>query len=347
METDASPRGAQVVVSPPAAHHGFDAATVYGLLDAGAPQRFVRLLLTTFPDPDAWRRGDPLPGEDLLWRGVSSKDPDTRPLVLGTVDYPWCLRALSSPPVLLLVDGDPALLAPAVCVTGSRVMGSLGRSVTDVVLDEMAALGASLVAGTESGVEEHSVRGALARGVSTVLVLSSGRLAAGERVDALRRDVLDAGGAVVTQFPHDVRASSFTLQATARLLAAFAAPLVVAEAGAPSAATGLAGEALRVGSPLLVPLPPRSMRREVGARGLLALADVAHVDDLGWGGDLLCRRGVNGFANAVAESGDEMRTMLRVLWWLRPRSVGDLVRRTPRVRDEAVASDPSGTGAAP
>ena len=333
METYASPRESQGIVSPTAAHHGFDPATVYGLLEAGAPQRFLRFLLTTFPGPDAWRRGDPLPGEDLRWRTVPPKDPGTRSLVLGFEDYPWCLRTLSPPPVLLLVDGDPTLLAPAVCVTGSRSMGALGRSVTDVVLDEMVALGASLVAGTESGVEEHAVRGALSRGVSTVLVLSSGRLAVGERVDALRRDVLDAGGAVVTQFPHDVRASSFTLQATTRLLAAFASPLVVAEAGAPSAATGLAGEALRVGSPLLVPLPPRSMRREVGARGLLALADVNHVDDLGWGGDLLCRRGVNGFANAVAETGDELRTLLSVLWWLRPRGVEDIARRrggTPR-----------------
>jgi hypothetical protein len=343
----ASPKESQGPVSPLTAHHGFDPSTVYGLLDAGAPQRFVRSLLATFPDPAAWRRGDPLPGEDRRWRSAPPKDPGTRSLVLGTEDYPWCLSTLASPPVLLLVEGDPSLLAPAVCVTGSRAMSALGRSVTDVVLDEMAALGASLVAGTESGVEEHAVRGALNRGVSTVLVLSSGRLAAGERVDALRRDVSEAGGVVVTQFPHDVRASSFTLQATTRLLAAFGSPLVVAEAGAPSAATGLAGEALRVGSPLLVPLPPRSMRREVGARGLLALADVENVDDLGWGGDLLCRRGVNGFANAVAESGDELRMMLRVLWWLRPRGAGDLIRRTPGGRDEVVAIDPRGTGATP
>jgi hypothetical protein len=103
----------------------------------------------------------------------------------------------------------------------------------------------------------------------------------------------------------------------------------------PSASTTLAGEAVRTGSPLLVPLPPRSRRREAGARGLLALTDVEHVAELGWGDDLLRHRGVNGFANAIVESGDDLRTMLRVLWWFRPRDTADLVRRTQETHTQS------------
>lgn len=318
------------------AAHDFDAATLTGLLDAGVPQRFLRTLIATFAGPDQWRAAALLPGEDPRWRSVSSRDPDRRAFVLGSDGYPWMLERLATPPAILYASGtlneDRESPGPMVCVAGSRAMSALGRNVVDVVVDEIASLGATLLCGTEAGVEEYAARTALARGVATVLVASCGSDAANERVSLLCRDIVSSGGVVLSPFARDVRASSFTQQAASRILAAFAYPLVVAEAAVPSASTALAADAFRAGSPILVPLPRRGFRDAAGARGLLALADVEHARLLGWDEELLARRGVNGFANAVAENGDDLRTMLRVLWWLRPRPTEESARRTEAPR---------------
>lgn len=321
-------------VDPVPSSPGFGAEILTGLLDAGVPQRFLRALTDAFASPDEWRAAGPLPGEDPLWRKVPPRDPGCGALVKGSAEYPWALRALPAPPVLLYVDAAEACSppVPTVCVSGSRSMGLLGRNVVDVVVDEMASIGASLVCGTEAGVEEYAVRSALVRGVPTTLVSSSGFRAENERAAGLHQDVRDAGGTVVSPFAADVRESAFTRQASSRILAAFASPLVLAEASVPSAATAMAADALRVGSPILVPLPRRGFRDAAGARGLLALADVEHARLLGWGEEFASRRGLNGFANAVAETGEELRTMLRVFWWLRPRQADDVDLRSANLR---------------
>jgi len=326
---EAYPRPASSV---PSDGPGFDAATITGLLDAGVPQRFLRALMDAFPGPQEWRAAALLPGEDPLWRSVPPRDPGCEALVRGGEKYPWMLEHLAAPPTILYVESLPgtelASPGPMVCVSGSRAMSALGRNVVDVVVDELASLGAVLLCGTEAGVEEYAARAAIARGVSTVLVASCGSRAASERVALLCSEVVASGGVVLSPFARDVRASSFTLQASSRILAAFAYPLVLAEASVPSASTALAADALRAGSPILVPLPRRGFRDAAGARGLLALADVEHTRLLGWEEELLSRRGINGFVAAVRAAHDELRTMLRVLWWLRPRSSAEIARRS-------------------
>lgn len=316
----------------PSATSGFDSATLTGLLDVGVPQKFLRIFLKMYTSTDQWHAAALLPGEDPLWRNAPPRDPECRTLVLGRDEYPWILGALSAPPVLLYAEGalaqDSSPPGAMVCVSGSRSMSALGRNVVDLVVEELAALGAVLACGTQDGVEEYAARRALSMNVPTVLIPSCGSRAASGRVTALREDVLAAGGSILSPFAQGVETNSFTLQASSRLLAMFAYPLVVAEADVPSPTTSLAAQALRVRSPLLVPLPRRGFRDARGARGLIALADVGYTNLLGWEDELLGRRGVNGFTNAVAETGVDLQLMLRVLWWLRPRSAVEVVRRT-------------------
>jgi hypothetical protein len=315
---------------------GFSAQMLTGLLVAGAPQRFLRRLLAEFPTPSAWHASPLLEGEDQRWRDVAPVDPLARTLLLTDDEYPWVFRGLSSPPVLLYVDGDDRLLAPAVCLTGLRAPGALGRSVVGVVTEEAASLAAPVAIGTDAGSDELSARSALERGCRVVLIPACGLDVLPERVRELGRDVVASGGCVATQFPPGTRESSQTVVARSRLLAAVSAPLVVVEADVPSAATRLAAETLRVGAPLVVPFPPPALRRELGARGLLALAGVEHVKDLRWPEDLRARAGVNGFANALPDDGHELRQAVRLFWWLRPRSDDDLLRRASKSAERAL-----------
>lgn len=308
---------------------GFDAALLTGLLAGGVPARFVRRLLATYSGPDEWRASVPLEDEDVSWRSLPPLDPGAETFVLGAPGYPWVLALLPSPPPVLYVAGDASLLAPAVCVTGTRHMTGLGRVVASVAAEEAVAVGAVVASGSDAGVDEHAMRTALDAGGRVLAVPGNGLDAGSERSESLHRDVLAGGGAVVSMFPPGTRESSYSLLGRTRLLAALAAPLVVAEAGVPSVSTSCARTAVEVGSPILVPFPRKRFHREPGARGVLALAGVTDVDALGWPPEMLSARTANGFANAVADDSDDLRLMLRVLWWFRPRGPEELLRRAP------------------
>lgn len=308
---------------------GFDSATLTGLLYAGASQGFLRVLTRTFAGPQEWRTAQMLPGEDPCWKAAPPRDPACAAFIAGKPDYPWVLETFRHHPAILYVQGaaDVGSLGAMVCVAGSPVVNVFGRLIVDMVVDELASLGAALVCGTQSGVQEYAARLALSKGVPTVLVASCGSGMQDERTTLLCRDVVDAGGSVLSVFAENVGTNAYTLQAASHLLAMFAYPLIVAQANVPSPATALAAQALRFRSPLMVPLPRHGFRADPCSRGLLALADIQHTRLLGWKDDLLLRRGVNGFANALPETGDELRLMLRALWWLRPRSATCVARR--------------------
>lgn len=310
--------------------HGFPADLLTALLSAGASQRFLRTLLTTYASPDEWRMAPLLVGEDPAWRLVSPAVLPSRSgqstTVLGDDSYPWIFGALASPPVVLYVEGDPSVLGPCVALTGSRSSGELARAVTSVAASTLVEIGAVLATGGDPGVEEHALRDMISRGGRTLLVVACSLDVATARLVDLGRSIISSGGTVLSQFPPGTRESSYTARARRRLLAALAYPLVVADAALPSAATALAGEAATVGSPLLVPVPPPRFRADASSKGLAAIL-AGDAGALGWRD--APRAGVDGFANGAPENRDDLQEMLRLFWALRPRGVRDLVRRSP------------------
>src|SRR2546423_6107457 len=125
-------------------------------------------------------------------------------LVLDDGAYPALLREIPDPPITLYVRGlwQECLDAPCVGVVGSRRCSTYGQSVASMLARELASRGVTIVSGLARGIDAAAHRGALEAGGRTVAVLGTGIDEVYPRDHRkLATEILERGGALVTQFP--------------------------------------------------------------------------------------------------------------------------------------------------
>ncbi|HEV2860921.1 MAG TPA: DNA-processing protein DprA [Pyrinomonadaceae bacterium] len=125
-------------------------------------------------------------------------------LVLDDGSYPQLLREIADPPITLYVRGRWAecLEAPCVGVVGSRRCSTYGQNVASMLARDLASRGVTVVSGLARGIDAAAHRGALEAGGRTVAVLGTGLDEIYPRDHAkLAAEILEKGGALVTQFP--------------------------------------------------------------------------------------------------------------------------------------------------
>lgn len=147
---------------------------------------------------------------DLLIRIVSLND--------GA--YPAQLTGIPSPPAFLFVKGRiPELWERAVAVIGTREPSDVAISATRHVVDAAAEAGeVVVVSGLALGIDSVAHQRALDRGVVTVAVLANGLDTVYPRANAkLAADILEAGGALLSENPPGRMAERFALVARDRL----------------------------------------------------------------------------------------------------------------------------------
>jgi DNA processing protein len=125
-------------------------------------------------------------------------------LVLDDGVYPALLRETYDPPVVLYVKGawSECLERPCVAVVGSRRCSTYGQNAALMMSRELAQRGVTIVSGLARGIDASAHRGALESGGRTVAVMGTGL----DRVyprdhQKLTDEILNRGGALVTQFP--------------------------------------------------------------------------------------------------------------------------------------------------
>lgn len=132
-----------------------------------------------------WRRGDAT----------------RRVLTLGDPAYPPALLQSPDPPLLLYVQGDPAVLArPAIAIVGSRKATPQGLENASAFAAALADSGLVIVSGLALGVDGAAHEGALAKSAPTVAVLGTGidRVYPRRHLELARR--IAASGALVSEF---------------------------------------------------------------------------------------------------------------------------------------------------
>src|SRR5947209_517369 len=125
-------------------------------------------------------------------------------LVLDDGSYPALLREIPDPPITLYVRGRWAecLEAPCVGVVGSRRCSTYGQNVALMLARELASRGVTIISGLARGIDAAAHRGALEAGGRTVAVLGTGIDEVYPRDHRkLAAEILERGGALVTQFP--------------------------------------------------------------------------------------------------------------------------------------------------
>src|SRR5260221_13007822 len=125
-------------------------------------------------------------------------------LVLDDGVYPALLRETYDPPVVLYAKGawDECLERPCVAVVGSRRCSTYGQNAALMMSRELAQRGVTIVSGLARGIDAAAHRGALEAGGRTVAVMGTGL----DRIyprdhKKLGDEILNRGGALVTQFP--------------------------------------------------------------------------------------------------------------------------------------------------
>lgn len=166
-------------------------------------------------------------------------------------DYPPHLSGLPDAPDVLFVRGALSLRA-GVAIVGTRSCTRYGRSLALAYGRAAAEAGWPVISGLARGIDGEAHRGTVAgRGVG-VAVLGSGPdvVYPGEHRPLLR-DLLAAGGGMVTEYPPGTPPEGWRFPPRNRIIAGLAAAVVVVEAAATGGALITAGMAAELGRTVL------------------------------------------------------------------------------------------------
>jgi DNA processing protein len=127
-------------------------------------------------------------------------------LVLDDGSYPYLLREIADPPITLYVKGawQACFDSPCVAVVGSRRCSTYGENASEMLARDLAASTICIVSGLARGIDSAAHRGAIAGKGKTIAVLGTGIGQIYPKENArLVDEILESGGAIVSQFPID------------------------------------------------------------------------------------------------------------------------------------------------
>jgi DNA processing protein len=207
-------------------------------------------------------------------------------------DYPSRLRDLALPPPMINGLGDPTTLSHerTVGVVGTRRPTLAGRALTARICARLVDCGATVLSGLAFGIDGAAHAATLEREGITVGVIGAGHESPGPRAHArLRQEVVDRGGAVISEHHPSTTATKGTYPRRNRIIAALSDALIVVEAPSESGALNTASHALALGRPVFV-APGRvgdwsvagslSLLRDTPARPIAGLDEL--IADLGF-----------------------------------------------------------------
>lgn len=125
-------------------------------------------------------------------------------LILDDGNYPELLKEIADPPIVLYVRGNwqECFDAPCVAIVGSRKCSTYGENAAEMLGRDLAANGICVVSGFARGIDTAAHRGAISVKGRTLAVLGTGLDSTYPRDNVrLTSEVIDAGGAIVSQFP--------------------------------------------------------------------------------------------------------------------------------------------------
>ncbi len=225
--------------SPPHLPPPSDEACAWSLLAEHGSRGAARALVAECGDPlaalpalEASPGGRGLAGRALARRREDCIRQQVGLLCPGDAGFPSLLACIPDAPLVLCYRGDPAVLeATGVAIVGARRASRYGLEVAHGLARELAGCGMVVVSGLALGVDGAAHRGALDGGGATVAVLGSGVNRVAPLANArLARDILDAGGLVLSEYAPEATAAPYRFPERNRLISGLSAGVVVVEA---------------------------------------------------------------------------------------------------------------------
>lgn len=194
--------------------------------------------------------------------------------------FPECLRVIPQPPKQLYVVGNMDALRPGLAIVGARKATPYGRSCAERFAQLAAKRGVVIVSGGARGCDAAAHEGALKQDGQTVVFLGGGanQLYPAEH-KRLFQLVIDAGGAVVSEYAWDAPPLPYQFRARNRLIAGMSLATLIVEAGLPSGTFSTADEALAAGREVLAVPGAITSAQSKGSNRLIHQGATPIVDD--------------------------------------------------------------------
>ncbi|WP_375597348.1 DNA-processing protein DprA [Devosia sp. Naph2] len=203
----------------------------------------------------------------------------------GEPGYPEHLLQISgAPPLLTLAGGERLDWRRTVGIVGARNASSAGIKMTRMLAAELGEAGYSVVSGLARGIDTAAHRASLATGTIAVLAGGFDRIYPDENIP-LAHDILDNGGALLTEMPLGWEPRSRDFPRRNRLVSGLSLGIVVVEAAKRSGSLITARLALEQNRDVFAvpgsPLDPRAeggnLLIQQGARLVTSAADIIEV----------------------------------------------------------------------
>jgi len=175
-----------------------------------------------------------------------------RTLHPGDGTFPGALTRIPGPPASLRLRGVLGSPVARVAIVGARDADEYGRDMARRLARGLARAGVSIVSGGARGIDAEAHEGALEAGGHTVVVLGCGVDQPTPRSQRILFErVLEAGGALLSEYEDGTPVRDFRLVERNRLVSGLADAVVVVRASRTSGALITAALARRQGRPLL------------------------------------------------------------------------------------------------
>ncbi|HET6892245.1 MAG TPA: DNA-processing protein DprA [Pyrinomonadaceae bacterium] len=154
-------------------------------------------------------------------------------LILDDGVYPSLLREIYDPPITLYMKGawEACLEQPCVAIVGSRRCSTYGQNASMMLARDLAQRGVTIISGFARGIDAAAHRGAVDAEGRTVAVLGTGIDQVYPRDHKkLADEILERGGALLTQFPLGTPPVSENFPYRNRIISGLCLGVVVVEA---------------------------------------------------------------------------------------------------------------------
>ncbi|MDP1730355.1 MAG: DNA-processing protein DprA [Devosia sp.] len=263
--------------------------------------------------------------------------------LVGSVEagYPPLLRYISgAPPLLSIIGGENLDLSRTVAIVGARNASTAGQKLTRLLAQDLGEARYVVVSGLARGIDAAAHRASLASGTVAVLAGGMDRVYPDQNIP-LAQDILDHGGALVSEMPlgWEPRARDFPRRN--RLVSGLSLGIVVVEAARRSGSLITARMALEQNREVFAvpgsPLDPRAEGGNAliqqGARLITGAADIVEtLSQADPSRTMLLEPDWTPEIEAGTESGeapgDDHRGLLLTALSVTPMPVDELIRTT-------------------
>lgn len=169
-------------------------------------------------------------------------------------DFLQIISGIAKKPKSLYYIGKlPEVRTPTVAIVGSRKPTTYGKEVTYRLAYDLAAKGVIVVSGLATGVDGIAHRATLEANGTTLAVLGNGLHSIYPATHRqLAKDILAAGGALISEYEPDVSARGFQFLERNRIVSGLADAVIITEAARRSGTLNTAAHALNQGKEVFV-----------------------------------------------------------------------------------------------